>query len=358
MPAGLHIVRKMRPGKSAIWYCYAWRGGPLIERIEGGRPKVTARLTDAAADARRNYRAREKGDTIAGLIDQFQQSAEWARLAASTKANWRTWLDRIVERFGNAPLAVFEDRKVRGDILAWRDGWADKPRSADAAMQVMSRLLSFGFDRGRLKLNIATGIGQLYEADRSEIIWEAVDFDRFRPAATIEVWEGVQLASLIGLRRGDLVNLPWSAIGDHAIIWRTAKSRGKNMARIPLLPEARALLASIKARQEAAMAARRPHRRTELPPTVLLNSYLKSWAPMGFGSRFNDAKVASGIDKHLHDLRGTFATRCMLAGLTDEQIAEILGWSTKDVASIRNRYVDQTRVVIAIGEKLARGASS
>ncbi|WP_420142685.1 tyrosine-type recombinase/integrase, partial [Sphingomonas sp.] len=143
-----------------------------------------------------------------------------------------------------------------------------------------------------------------------------------------------------------------------AIIWKTAKSRGKNTARIPLLPEARELLGKIKARQEAAMAARRKDKRTELPPNVLLNSYLRPWTAMGFGSRFNDQKIASGIDKHLHDLRGTFATRCMMAGLTDQQIADILGWSTKDVASIRSRYVDQTRVVIAIGEMLSKGVAA
>ena len=56
---------------------------------------------------------------------------------------------------------------------------------------------------------------------------------------------------------------------------------------------------------------------------------------MGFGSRFNDAKVDAKIGKHLHDLRGTFITRCCLAGLTDQEIADIVGWDTKDTASIR-----------------------
>lgn len=55
---------------------------------------------------------------------------------------------------------------------------------------------------------------------------------------------------------------------------------------------------------------------------------------------------------NLHDLRGTFTTRCMIAGLTDQEIADIVGWNTKDVASIRIRYVDQARVVVAIAERL------
>jgi integrase len=78
-----------------------------------------------------------------------------------------------------------------------------------------------------------------------------------------------------------------------------------------------------------------------------------AWEPGGFGSRFNDAKKASGLDRHLHDLRGTFATRCMIAGLTDQEIANILGWDTKDVAAIRAKYVSDARVVVAIGERIA-----
>lgn len=90
--------------------------------------------------------------------------------------------------------------------------------------------------------------------------------------------------------------------------------------------------------------------------TVLSDSRWKPWTAMGFGSRYNDAKIASGIDRHLNDLRGTFVTRCMIAGLTDQEIADIVGWNTKDIASIRARYADQARVVIAIGERLSRAA--
>ena len=50
-------------------------------------------------------------------------------------------------------------------------------------------------------------------------------------------------------------------------------------------------------------------------------------------NRFNDAKVAAGITLHLHDLRGTFATRCMIAGLTDQEIADILEIDEKTVKS-------------------------
>ena len=355
MPAGLHIVSKRRTGKPLRWYVYAYRGGPLIHKAEGPRPRITAEISDAAAEARKvKGTDAPAGSTLAALIVAFKGSPEFLRLAASTKTSHNTWLERIREEFGAAPASLFDDRRMKSDILDWRDRWADKPRSADAAMQTMSRLLSWGEERGKLTKNIATGISQLYEANRSEVIWEVADFERFAPAASVEVNEGVALAAFTGLRRGDLVKLPWAAVGEHAIVWRTAKSRGKNLATVPLMPEAKALLQRIRDRHAAEMAARPEAKRVPLPDTVLSNSRWRPWTALGFGSRFNDAKNAAGIDKHLHDLRGTFVTRCCIAGLNDREIADIVGWNTKDIAAIRARYADQARVVIAIGERLSR----
>ena len=43
----------------------------------------------------------------------------------------------------------------------------------------------------------------------------------------------------------------------------------------------------------------------------------------------------------------------MIAGLTDSEIANILGWTSDEVATIRAKYVSAARVVIAIGERIA-----
>ncbi len=357
MTAGLHIVSKRKAGKPLRWYVYAWRGGPLIHKAEGPRPRITAAITDAAAEARAVGRTDgPQAPTIMSLIKSFCAAPEFTKLAKSTQTSHNTWLKRIEDRFGDAPLSVFEDRRVRADIMDWRDQWSDKPRSADAAMQTFTRLLSWGYDRGKLRENVAKGIGQLYDANRSEVIWEAADFEKVAAVASVEVNEGVALAAFTGLRRGDLVQLPWAAISEHAIVWKTNKSRGRNLATVPLLPETKALLARIKARHAAEMAKLPEDKRRPLPDTVLSNTRWQPWTPTGFGSRFDDAKKAAGIDKHLHDLRGTFVTRCCIAGLNDREIADIVGWDTKDVASIRAKYADQARVVVAIGERLARAS--
>lgn len=354
MAAGLHIVTKKRAKKPVIHYVYAWRGGPVILRKEGGaKPQITAELTDLAA-AKRREAPMSKSDTIEGLIALYTAStcAEWKGLSASTRSDYGTWHRRIIEEFGDATLKMFSDRRVRADVLEWRDRWADQPRAADMGITAFSALLSWGFDRGYLAVNVLLGTNRLYESDRSDVIWEQHHFDAFIPHASVEVQEAVELAAATGLRRGDLVKLPWSAVGDRLIVWKTGKSKGRTMIAVPISSQARAVFDRIKARHAAEMASKVPSKRKPLPDTVLANSYWRPWTPKGFGSRFNDAKQASGIDVNLHDLRGTFATLLMQADVTDDRIAEILGWSTKDVAKIRTKYVSHTRVVVAIADRL------
>ena len=40
-------------------------------------------------------------------------------------------------------------------------------------------------------------------------------------------------------------------------------------------------------------------------------------------------------------------------GLTDEQIARIIGWTAAKVGEVRARYVDEARVVVSLVERLS-----
>lgn len=81
----------------------------------------------------------------------------------------------------------------------------------------------------------------------------------------------------------------------------------------------------------------------------------------GFGGSFNSVRDEAGIvhgdgrKKHLHDVRGTFATRLILSGLSDTEVANVMAWSPTQVAGIRRVYVDQSSVVVSIGERISRG---
>jgi hypothetical protein len=133
-------------------------------------------------------------------------------------------------------------------------------------------------------------------------------------------------------------------------------SRGKRRyATIPKIPELDALLVELRGRY------RQPG-----VETVLVKSFGASWSDSGFGGSFGrvrdyantvhvEPETGATKPKHIHDLRGTFCTKLIKVGLTNEEIADHMAWSPEQVAGIRRIYVDQTAVVVAIGERIMRG---
>jgi hypothetical protein len=87
------------------------------------------------------------------------------------------------------------------------------------------------------------------------------------------------------------------------------------------------------------------------------------WSADALGKRFGEVARHAGIvhreagepdrAKHLHDVRGTFVTHLCRAGLTDEEIANIVAWSPQNVARIRRTYVDDAQVVVALSRRIS-----
>ena len=201
---------------------------------------------------------------------------------------------------GGLTFKALDDRRVKADLLDWRDQWADRPRSADYGIQVLSRLLSWGVGRGLLAINAAAGIEQLYQSDRADQIWTADEVTRFADAAkSPEVGYIVRLACLTGLRREDLAQLCWSHVGDLAIVKPTGKSRGRRTAVVPLLDETQQLLKEIRTQQDrrhAELVASAERKKRPAPPkplTVLSNTRGKPWSVDGLEHQVIDAKQAA-----------------------------------------------------------------
>jgi integrase len=308
------IAKATAKGKT---YWYAWRGGPRLHG-EPGSPEFIASYNEAIA----NLRTPDPG-RFRYLVVSYKGSPDYKMLADSTRKNWGPWLDRISEYFGDLRIAQFErQEKIRPAILRWRKQWAGKPRTADYALQVMSRVLSHAVEDGRLAGNPCEGIRRAYAGDRSEIIWTDADIAQLKRTCSPEIAYAVDLAAHTGLRCGDLLRLCWSHVQEDAVIISTGKSKHRFDAIIPLYDGLKEVLARI------------PRRST----VVLTNQRGRPWK--GFNTRFTAAKKAAGISNlHFHDLRGTAATRFYVAGLSVRVIAEILAWSEDQVEKIIRRYV-------------------
>lgn len=361
----VQFIKSARPGKPIKWYVYAFKNGPLVMKAtQPKRPLLTAEAHAMVAEA---VRASNCPDPriLRSLIHDWRTGPEWRNLAHSTRSVWGYSLDLIEARWGEKPIAVWDDPRMVSKVMKWRDERASTPRAADVGITVLRELLKYGRLRGRIRVNVAQGIPHLYRGgDRADIIWTPEDMDAFRLAA-IELnrpllYDGLRLAALTGLRRADLVSLTWDHVGEDTII-KTAlkKSRGRrHKAVVPIIPELEMLLEELRNRV-----------RKEGVNTVLVNERGLPWTAAGFGGSMSFGKVRDrakivhiedGDDgqpverpKHLHDLRGTFCTHLLTEGhLTDSQAALIMGWSPRRVAKIRSTYVDTAAVVISFAERM------
>ncbi|MCW2336961.1 integrase [Sphingobium sp. B2D3A] len=129
--------------------------------------------------------------------------------------------DLIEKRWGDKPIAVWDDFRMVAKVMKWRDERASTPRAADVGVTVLRELLKFGRLHGRARINVAESIPHLYKGgNRADIIWTADDMEAFKRAA-LELkkpllYDGLRLAALTGLRRADLVSLTWDHLGEVA----------------------------------------------------------------------------------------------------------------------------------------------
>jgi integrase len=314
-------------------YYYAWRGGPRLHG-EPGSPEFIGSYNEAIEQRRAPDKNRFRF-----IVTDYKGSTDYKKLAESTRDQWGKWLDRVAEYFGELRVAQFDrPEKIRPVIRRWRGKWADKPRTADYALQVLSRVVAHAVELGKIAGNPCEGIKHLYGNDRSEIIWTDADIVHIKKTCPVEIGNAIDLASHTGLRLSDLLRVSWSHIGDNAIVLTTGKSRHRREAIIPMYSGLRDVLARIPKRATA----------------ILTSSRRRPWTADGFGSSFNKAKIDADMserDLHFNDLRGTAATKFYIAGFSMREIAETLAWEEESVEKIIRRYVGRSA---AIKERISK----
>jgi integrase len=255
------------------------------------------------------------------LIAEYKASAEFKKLAPSTTRAYFGYIKLIENEFGDLPIAALDDLRMRGEFKAWRDQYANKPRTADYLWTCLARILSFSKDRGLIRTNPCEGGGRLYKANRTDKIWQDDHVQAFLSVARPEMTLALMLALWTGQRQGDLLALPWSAYdGSH---FRLQQSKTKRRVVIPAGEPVRALLTQ---------TARRC-------PLILSTSRGRPWTSDGFRSSWAATCKKAGIGGlTFHDLRGSAVVRLALADATVPQIATFTGHGLRDVEAILDAH--------------------
>jgi integrase len=319
---GLAKVKKTLASGKTIYYCYAWRGGPLLKNKAGdplqpGDPLLLKAFVEATKD-----RHVDPTETMARLITEYRASSDFTDKAEKTRREYDRYLDMIRDEFGTMSWAALQDKETRGDFKDWRDTMADRPRTADYAWTTLARVLSFAKDRGRISVNVCEKGGRLYSADRTENIWTDEALEKLFAVAPAEVKAAVTFALWTGQRKGDLLIAPWSDYDGRTIKVKQSKTGAR--VKIPCGKPLKDLLDNL------------PRKSTIILTTT---RFKRPWKSDGFDTAWQRAVAKAEIeDLTFHDLRGTAVTRLAMAGCNNSQIASITGHSLRDVDAILDAH--------------------
>ncbi|HEY4029787.1 MAG TPA: tyrosine-type recombinase/integrase [Caulobacteraceae bacterium] len=348
---GVHRVeRKLSGGRHGIYYYRGrYRGAEQLIKFEGENVKdarakeVAGASALAAAYAAPAKKTPAKVRTVNDLVTMYRAAPDgFLKLReGSTRKTWLPWLDRIRDHFGELPVVALKAKDTRWEVVQWRNQWAQTPRTADYAIQVLQRVLSWSINSGLIDkdCNPAAGIEQLWHANRADVIVEEAELTAILQHTTHHGALAIRLAAATGMRRGDLIDLKWSEVDSISISRVASKSTNGRRITIPLTKDARAVIAELRELNAA----------RDVPSTFVLMSSRGPWQKDGLGSTWWKAAKAAGVDKHFHDLRGTAATRfCRVPQTSDEEVADVMGWDPQRVRAIRKRYVDRERIAKGI----------
>lgn len=314
---GVITVRKRLADGTVRTYYYAWRGGPRLPG-EPGSPEFVA-----AYHALRTDRGNRHKGTLNGLLIEYQRSPYFLDKSVATRRDYVRHLRKIEVEFGDMPLEALSDKRVRGDMLAWRDNLArSSRRQADYTVAVLALVLAWAVDRGLAPTNPLERPGRTYRAQRNDSIWTDADEAAFRSVASPQIGLALTLAINTGQRQGDLLRLTWAAYDGQVIRLRQSKT-GRRVV-IPCTAELRTTLDAARTRRGDA-------------GTILTTSRGTPWTSGGFRASWRKVNIDLG-GLTFHDLRGTTVTRLARAGCSVPEIATITGHALAEVEAILDSH--------------------
>lgn len=288
--------------------------------------------------------------SFAALVEAYLDSAEFRALAPRTQKDYRRYLDVIRESWGRNPVRMV----TREHVLALRDHYSDRPRTANYVVAVLRVLLAYAVDRPSvygLSANPAARPRRL-KTGAGHRPWEESEIAAYRahwPLGSLER-TAFELALCTGQRGGDIAAMARS----HVAGGRTQVAQQKTGARVsvPIAADLAEALAAWDAAQVERIAALesagRPvpldmRRRLLTTPDRGRAVTVDYWRHLMIDAMQAVPGLAQGLDAGgvtTHGLRYTAATRLRELGLDWEAISAITGHETAEMA---RKYTRQRR---------------
>jgi integrase len=280
-----------------------------------------------------NVTPRAAPGTIGALVEAFKKSAEFTCLKPRVRMLYLSNLDLIVDRLGKFPA----QKLTRRVVLEWQDSLSETPAKANNLIKSLSRIYSFGINRGMVTQNPATGVKKLKIGEWRP--WTLDEVGKFKEKAPAAMRLAFHLGLFTGQRLGDVIKMRWDQIHDDGIEVTQEKTGEKIW--VPLHQELKAVLDDMKADAKADTA-------------ILLTPSGEPYKADHFKHSFKDAMRQVGLPDGcvFHGLRKTAAVMLAEAGCSTEQIKAITGHRTDQMVSYYAKRANQKILARAAMKKL------
>ncbi len=307
-----HKSRDAKKCQCPIWCDWTVDGKRLMRSMETrdwGVAQSKARVweTEGIADTPRK---------VVEACDQFIADAKARGLKDASIYKYRI-LFKQLQAFALAQNIILLTDLTLEKTRLFRESWTNKGQSAKKKLEFLRAFFRFCVDSGWLKTNHAKLIRLPIVADVPVLPFTTKEVEAILAACDSypDARNKIRLRGLIhlmkssGLRLGDAVCLARSAITHGQLTLRTAKSGTK--VGVPLPPETLEALAAIPKETAHYFWTGTSTRKTVINTweVVLRNLF--------------DASGVKGA--HSHRLRHTFAVNLLLAGVSIESVAVLLG---------------------------------
>lgn len=265
-------------------------------------------------------------DSIALMIQAYQASPEWKRLAPATADRYVRYLRPLMPhaQFPAKDLTRKLVTTIRNQIVG-----TDKPAAANAFVRATSALYAWGMDNDWVDSNPTFRIRPLpgghFPAWTPSVAAQSLD------VLPEHLCRLVLLALYTGQRRGDLCRLAWSNYDGAQI--RLTQEKTRTSLVIPVHPILKAAMDGWERKAT----------------TILVNARGWPWKP---GTASHGMKIA--IDRlglpagwNIHGLRKLAAVNLAQAGCSAPEIAAITGHKSLAMVSLYIASADQERMATA-----------
>lgn len=268
----------------------------------GGKPRVEIALgTDyilAVQEWARLHQAQPtERMTVAWMIAKYLASPAFEAVGTGTQADYRYALDKLMEKFGDAPL---DQVKASHVTLYIEQRSKSSKHRALREKNVLSMLYAWAIERDFCQFNPAGAVKTKKLPGRKHIYIHDDMLDAVYAQAPQDLKDAIDLAYYIGQRPGDLLDMTMVKIRDGMLEYRQSKTQ--TAQRIALVGALKELIDRIQARKAEHKVA---------SMYLLVNERGQKMTKAMLRSRFEKARAAAGIagkDFHFRDLRRKAAT--------------------------------------------------